>query len=115
MIPEFTEQVQFSAWPFWVLGINPEASSIEVAAAARDISTKLQFEIPGLEYFQTPLGRKIRDEFLVREAKSQLQDPQTRLIAEFWYAELAQAEQPAELRVDADNYLAKLKVKFWAD
>jgi|GEM_PF-1968157 len=115
MIPEFTEQAQFSAWPFWVLGINPEASSIEVAAAARDITTKLQFKIPEVEYFQTPVGRKTRDEFLVREAKSKLQDPQARLIAEFWYAELAEPEQQAGLAMNVGELLAKLKVKFWAD
>lgn len=85
MIPEFSEDPRYAAWPFWVLELTPTASASEIEKAARDISAKLKFGVAGVERFALPLGDAVRDEYLVREAKALLQDPARRLQAEFWY------------------------------
>lgn len=85
MIPEFTENPLFSAWPFWVLELTPEALNSDVEKAARDILAKINFKMPSANEFQTPIGKSTRDEYLLREAKLTLQDPKLRLFAEFWF------------------------------
>lgn len=85
MIPEFSEDPRYAAWPFWVLELTPAASASDIEKAARDISAKLKFGVAGVERFPLPLGDAMRDEYLVREAKALLQDPARRLQAEFWY------------------------------
>ena len=87
MIPEFSEDPRYGAWPFWVLELDPSASVADIEKAARDITAKLQFGMAGVERFEVPNATLIRDEFLVREAKAALQDPGRRLTAEFWYVE----------------------------
>lgn len=85
MIPEFSEDPRYAAWPFWMLELTPAASASDIEKAARDISAKLKFGVAGVERFALPLGDAVRDEYLVREAKALLQDPARRLQAEFWY------------------------------
>jgi len=85
MPQEFINRPGWQCWPFWVLSLTPEASSSDVEKAARDISSKLNFGVEQTTKFLTPEGNMDRDTYLVRGAKSALQDPQTRLLAEFWY------------------------------
>lgn len=85
MTPEYTNNPLYFCWPFWVLELTPDAKNTDVEKAARDISSKIQFEIPDANKYATPDGIKTRDEFLIREARSKLQDPKTRLLAEYWY------------------------------
>jgi hypothetical protein len=85
MIQEFINDPLNKAWPFWVLGLVPECSSQDINKASQLIASKLSLGVPDAEFFYTPAGTKSRDSFLVREAKSILDDPAQRLIAEFWY------------------------------
>lgn len=85
MIQEFINEPLNKAWPFWVLDLLPECSNQDINKAAQLISSKLTLGVPKAEFFDTPSGQKNRDEFLVREAKSILDDPAQRLLAEFWY------------------------------
>ncbi|PCK08044.1 MAG: hypothetical protein COA42_11150 [Alteromonadaceae bacterium] len=95
MIPEFTDNPLFSAWPFWVLELTPEAKNSEIEKAARDILAKINFKVPGADEFQTPIGKSTRDDYLLREAKSALQNPKVRLLAEFWFV------SPSDIQVFA--------------
>jgi hypothetical protein len=85
MNAEFTSTPLFVAWPFWVLEINPDADSRVVEKAYQKINNSLQLKIPNTHLFPTPLGVRERDEFVLREARALLADPQKRLLAEFWY------------------------------
>jgi len=51
MIPEFSEDPRYGAWPFWVLELDPSASVADIEKAARDITAKLQFGMAGIEQF----------------------------------------------------------------
>lgn len=113
MIPEFTDQPLYSAWPFWVLELTPEASAIDIERQARELVNKLKFKLPGVEYYLSPLGKKTRDEYLIREAKSKLQDPKDRLLAEFWHSDLS-TEIKTEAIAHTDNeVLAYMGLTFW--
>jgi len=81
----FTNSALDKAWPFWVLGVDPTASISDVEKAAQNIGAKLKLKVPSAEKFSSPAGQHERDEFLVREARAELQDPSSRLVAEFWY------------------------------
>ncbi len=85
MTPEYTNNPLYFCWPFWVLELTPGAKNTDIEKAAREISSKIQFEIPGANKYATPDGIKTRDAFLIREARSKLQDPKARLLAEYWY------------------------------
>lgn len=86
MNPVFTSNPLYSAWPFWVLELSPSASNSDIEKAAREIESKLQFQVPGADTFASPLGKQQRDSFALREAKNALQDPSRRVLAEFWYS-----------------------------
>lgn len=85
MVQEFSKSPVWQCWPFWVLGVTPKAKNADIEKAANDITAKLNFGVEAASVFITPEGEKKRDEYLVREAKSKLQDSTDRLIAEFWY------------------------------
>jgi len=85
MTPEFTNNPLYSCWPFWVLELTPEAHNTDIEKAAREITSKIEFEIANADKYNTPDGLKKRDEFLIREARSKLQNPAERLLAEYWY------------------------------
>jgi hypothetical protein len=85
MIPEYSENPLYFGWPFWVLDLTPSANTSDVEKAAHDLTAKLQLKVPDAETYLTPVGMQTRDAFLIREAKSTLQDPNSRLLAEFWY------------------------------
>lgn len=104
----FTSNPVLSAWPFWILQIDPSADNRAIEKAYQKINNSLMLTIPNAQMFITPLGQQIRDEFNLREARSILTNPNTRLVAEFWYlpaeplapTNLAAAENTAETRID---------------
>ena len=101
MTPVFTDSGLDNAWPFWVLGLDIHASNSDIEKAAQTLSAKLKLGAPGAALFDTPVGQRKRDEFLVREAKAALQNPDTRLLAEFWY--LSPNEKPSTGNTATDN------------
>jgi hypothetical protein len=93
MIAEFTATPLFAAWPFWVLALDPTADNRAIERAYQKCISSLQLKIPGAQEFMTPLGVRPRDEFLLREARAILTNPDSRALAEFWY--LAPEAAPA--------------------
>lgn len=85
MIQEFTSSVFYSAWPFWALSLPQDASAQDITQAVRNLDAQLKLGVEQAKYFDTPLGVRVRDEYLLREAKAILDDPQQRLIAELWF------------------------------
>lgn len=109
MTQAFINQPQFSAWPFWVLNLTPEAANSDIDKAARDLTAKLQFGMAEAKSFSSPLGQHQRDEQLIRDARSTLQDPALRLLAEFWYFA---ADKPSDSPVEDTK--TTLTDKDWA-
>jgi hypothetical protein len=90
MITEFSTTPVFCAWPFWVLELDPTADNRVIEKAYQKIVNSLQLKIAKAEQFMTPLGVRVRDEFMLREARAILTDPDKRVLAEFWYIPAAQ-------------------------
>lgn len=85
MIPEFTSHPLYACWPFWALELNTDADTRAVEKAYAKILGLLKLQIPNAEKFSSPTGTQTRDEFLLRDAKAILLDPEKRAVAEFWY------------------------------
>jgi len=85
MNQEFINNPLYSAWPFWVLELSPTSTLADVEKSANELIGKLKFGVEAATWFKTPDGTNTRDEYLVREAKSRLQNPNERILAEFWY------------------------------
>lgn len=85
MTPEFTSHPLYACWPFWALELEPDADARAVEKAYTKILGLLKLQIADADKFATQVGTQIRDEFLLRDAKAILQDPEKRVLAEFWY------------------------------
>jgi len=85
MIQEFTSHPLYSCWPFWALELEPTADTRAVEKSCAKILGLLKLQIPDADKFATPAGIQTRDEFLLRDAKAILLDPEKRAVAEFWY------------------------------
>lgn len=115
MIPEFTSSPRYSCWPFWVLELNCEATASDIEKAARDLIAKIQLGVAGVEQFATPVGFRQRDQYLIREAKALLQNPETRLLGEFWYVDPQTVMQGREKEKSwtPSMWYEALRVKPW--
>ncbi len=85
MTLEFTSHPLYSCWPFWALELQPDADARAVEKAYAKILGLIKLQIPDADKFATPAGMQTRDEFLLRDAKAILLDPEKRAVAEFWY------------------------------
>lgn len=115
MNQEFIDNPLFAAWPFWVLNLSPEANVADIEKSANELIGKLKFGVKEAEIFLTPNGEKTRDEFLIREAKSNLQNPTKRLLAEFWYIDPATMVDEDTLSMSALEWQKKFGVDLWAE
>jgi hypothetical protein len=70
--------------PFFVLGISPDASRIELEREAQKLLGMLELGFAGSQTYATPLGPRPRTAEMVRAAVAALRDPYTRLVAELW-------------------------------
>jgi hypothetical protein len=70
--------------PFFVLGISPDASRIEIEREAQKLLGMLELEFPAAKMYTTPLGPQHRTAEAVRAAVAALRDPYQRLVAELW-------------------------------
>jgi len=70
--------------PFYVLGLSPEASRIEVEREAQKLLGMLELGFAAAARYATPLGPRTRTAELVRAAAAALRDPYRRLVAELW-------------------------------
>ncbi len=70
--------------PFFVLGLSPEASRIEVEREAQKLLGMLELGFAEAKTYATPLGPQLRTAELVRAAVAALRHPYQRLVAELW-------------------------------
>jgi hypothetical protein len=70
--------------PFFVLGISPDASRIEIEREAQKLLGMLELGFAQAGEYATPLGPRPRTPELVRAAVAALRDPYQRLLAELW-------------------------------
>jgi methylase of polypeptide subunit release factors len=80
--------------PFFVLGVSPDASRIELEREAQKLLGMLELGFAEARAYPTPLGPRERTAEMVRAAVAQLRDPYRRLVAELW-ARHAPAAAPA--------------------
>lgn len=82
--------------PFFVLGVAPDASRIEIEREAQKLLGMLELGFVDARTYATPLGPRPRTAELVRAAVAALRDPYRRLIAELWarHAPPPRAEAP---------------------
>jgi hypothetical protein len=84
--------------PFFVLGVSPDASRIEIEREAQKLLGMLELAFAAAQTYSTPLGPRTRTPEAVRAAVAALRDPYQRLVAELWarHAPPHVAEPPRE-------------------
>jgi len=70
--------------PFFVLGLAPDASRIEIEREAQKLLGMLELDFADAKAYQTPIGPQPRTPEAVRAAVAALRDPYRRLVAELW-------------------------------
>ena len=70
--------------PFFVLGISPDTSRIELEREAQKLLGMLELGFADALTYATPLGPRPRTAEAVRAAIAALRDPHQRLVAELW-------------------------------
>ena len=70
--------------PFFVLGVAPDASRIEIEREAQKLLGMLELGFAAAQTYATPLGPRPRTAEHVRAAVAALRDPYRRLVAELW-------------------------------
>jgi hypothetical protein len=80
--------------PFFVLGVAPDASRIEIEREAQKLLGMLELDFADARTYDTPLGPRPRTAEAVRAAVAALRDPYRRLVAELW-ARNTPAARPA--------------------
>jgi hypothetical protein len=70
--------------PFFVLGLSPDASRIEIEREAQKLLGMLELDFADARSYPTPLGPQPRTPEAVRAAVAALRDPYRRLVAELW-------------------------------
>jgi hypothetical protein len=85
--------------PFFVLGVSPDASRIEIEREAQKLLGMLELGFAEAMTYGTPLGAQPRTAEAVRAAVAALRDPYRRLVAELWARHappsVAAASEPA--------------------
>ena len=90
--------------PFFVLGLPPDTSRIEIEREAQKLLGMLELGFADAKTYRTPLGPRVRTPELVRAAVAALRDPYRRLVAELWarHAPPARDDVPAAPPTDHD-------------
>ncbi len=70
--------------PFFVLGLSPDASRIEVEREAQKLLGMIELQFADAMTYATPVGMRPRTPEAVRAAVAALRDPYQRLLAELW-------------------------------
>ena len=89
--------------PFFVLGISPDASRIEIEREAQKLLGMLELGFAAALTYPTPVGPRPRTAESVRAAVAALRDPYRRLVAELWarHAPPASVDAPEEPAAEA--------------
>ena len=87
--------------PFFVLGLAPDASRIEIEREAQKLLGMLELGFAEARTYATPLGPQPRTAEAVRAAVAALRDPSQRLVAELWARHApAKVGRVAEVRAE---------------
>lgn len=70
--------------PFFILGLEPSASNLEVERMGRKLLGQLELGLQAARFVETPLGRIERSADDVRRALAELRDPRKRAGHELW-------------------------------
>jgi len=70
--------------PFFVLGLAPSATRLEVERAGQKLLAQLAIQVASAKTYATPAGPRDRDEEKVRLALAALRDPEQRVRHELW-------------------------------
>lgn len=70
--------------PFWVLGLDPGASRVEIERQAKKVEAMLSVGKAGADAWAGPLATGKRTPEIVRWAATELADPGKRLVWELW-------------------------------
>jgi hypothetical protein len=70
--------------PFFVLGVEPDATRLELEREAQKLLGMLELGFAEAQTYATPVGPQVRTAELVRAAVAALRDPYRRLVAELW-------------------------------
>jgi hypothetical protein len=70
--------------PFYVLGVRPHASRQEIEREGQKLLGMLELGLASARTYPTPVGPGTRSSEQVREALSELRDPERRLLHEIW-------------------------------
>ena len=70
--------------PFFVLGLEPECSRLEMERQGQKLLAMLEVGFAEATRYATPFGERTRDAEAVRAAMAHLRDPRRRLVAELW-------------------------------
>ena len=91
--------------PFYVLGVAPDASRIEIEREAQKLLGMLELGFADAATYATPLGPRERTPESVRAAVAALRDPYQRLLAELWarHAPPMSASTPEEVTAEAPS------------
>jgi hypothetical protein len=83
--------------PFFVLGLDPDASRIEIERESQKLLGMLELEFAEAMTYATPAGPQPRTPEAVRAAVAALRDPYRRLVAELWarHAPAMRPDSPA--------------------
>ncbi|HEY3807828.1 MAG TPA: hypothetical protein VGL61_34830 [Kofleriaceae bacterium] len=76
--------MSMAANPFFVLGLPPDTSRIEIEREAQKLLGMLELGFADARTYATPLGPQPRTAEAVRAAVAALRDPYQRLVAELW-------------------------------
>jgi hypothetical protein len=76
--------VKLAENPFFVIGLAPDVSRIEIEREAQKLLGMLELGFEAALTYATPLGPRTRTPELVRAAVAALRDPYQRLVAELW-------------------------------
>lgn len=101
--------------PFFVLGLAPEASRIEVEREAQKLLGMLELGFVDAATYATPLGPRPRTPEQVRAAVAALRDPYQRLVAELWarHAPPARLEPPVPVAAPARSRAGLRRALGW--
>jgi hypothetical protein len=70
--------------PWFVLGLDPDASRMEVERRGQKLLALLAVGSASAAHCDTPFGKAERDEDAVRQALGLLRDPDQRILCELW-------------------------------
>ncbi|HEY4175734.1 MAG TPA: hypothetical protein VGM90_02820 [Kofleriaceae bacterium] len=94
--------------PFFVLGLKPDTSRIELEREAQKLLGMLELGFAEARLYSTPVGPRERTPELVRAAVAALRDPYRRLVAELWARHAPPMRAADDPRDDPDEEAAQL-------